>query len=131
MCYRICFVREDMYYDEEFNSATLLRANVDFSLKRAHNENMLYKVKEILCEAYNHDIICLSRLIELEGILGFGIREYMLRAPGYFICEDAEYIKTLPEVNKYVAKQIGIRQNKSKYPKIGYENVRRAICNSR
>lgn len=55
----------------------------------------------------------------------------MLRAPGYFICEDAEYIKTLPEVNKYVAKQIGIRQNKSKYPKIGYENVRRAICNSR
>ena len=108
-----------MYYDEEFNSDTLLRENVDFYLKRAHNE------------AYNHDIICLSRLIELEGILGFGIREYMLRAPGYFICEDAEYIKTLPEVNKYVAKQIGIRQNKSKYPKIGYDNVRRAICNSR
>ena len=51
-----------MYYDEEFNSDTLLRENVDFYLKRAHNENMLYKVKEILCEAYNHDIICLSRL---------------------------------------------------------------------
>ena len=59
-----------MYYDEEYNSDTLLKENVDFYLKRAHNENMLYKVKEILGETYNHDIICLSRLIELEGILG-------------------------------------------------------------
>ena len=67
-----------MYYDEEYNSDTLLKENVDFYLKRAHNENMLYKVKEILGETYNHDIICLSRLIELEGILGFGIRKYML-----------------------------------------------------
>ena len=120
-----------MYYDEEYNSDTLLKENVDFYLKRAHNENMLYKVKEILGETYNHDIICLSRLIELEGILGFGIRKYMLRAPGYYICEDAEYIKTISEVNKYVAKQIGIRQNKSRYPKIGYGIVRSAICNAR
>ena len=43
------------------------------------------------------------RWLELEGILGFGIRKYMLRAPGYYICEDAEYIKTISEVNKYVA----------------------------
>lgn len=42
----------------------------------------------------------------------------MLRAPGYYICEDAEYIKTISEVNKYVAKQIGIRQNKSRFPKM-------------
>ena len=103
-----------MYYDEAYNSGTLLNENVDFYLTRA-----------------NHDIICLSRLIELEGILGFGIRKYMLRAPGYYICEDAEYIKTISEVNKYVAKQIGIRQNKSRYPKIGYGSVRSAICNSR
>lgn len=32
-----------MYYDEEYNSDTLLKENVDFYLKRAHNENMLYK----------------------------------------------------------------------------------------
>ena len=63
-----------MYYDEEYNSDTLLKENVDFYLKRAHNENMLYKVKEILGETYNHDIIYLSRLIELEGMLGFRIR---------------------------------------------------------
>lgn len=119
-----------MYYDEKFNSDTVLRETVDYYLKRAHNETMLYKVKEILGEAYNHDIICLSRLVELEGILGFDIREYMLKAPEYYICADAESIRTISEINKYVAKQIGIRQNKSKYPKIGYGNVRNAICNS-
>lgn len=51
----------------------------------------------------------------------------MLKNPYIYICEDAIRSKTITDVNKFIAKQVGTKYVHSRYPKIGFPQIRRIL----
>lgn len=103
---------------------------INHYLEISHNAHMKYKILEILKRADNNDFFCFNEIVELEGLLKFSIRGYILKHKDYYLRDVENDVKTISDVNKYIRTQIGIRKTKSKYPKMDYEIIRKVISNS-
>lgn len=108
------------------NDAELMES-IDFLLYKSSQNNRKYKIVEILRESYYDGVICLGRVMELEEIFHFDLRRFMLKNPYIYICEDAIRSKTITDVNKFIAKQVGTKYVHSRYPKIGFPQIRRIL----
>lgn len=100
------------------NDAELMES-IDFLLYKSSQNNRKYKIVEILRESYYDGVICLGRVMELEEIFHFDLRRFMLKNPYIYICEDAIRSKTITDVNKFIAKQVGtkyVHQSKNYLP---------------
>lgn len=114
-----------------FEADSELLRTVDGYLRAAGHEKERYKVVEILQRCTYR--VCLCDIVELEKLLEFNIREYILRNSKYYLGDNNFVVNSISDVNKYIHKSTPMSKNLSrgsKKHKINFLDLRLVLINS-